>query len=59
LVFLRLNRIEPAPDGAEWEELTLDVAASRLDRDATTARLRRLLPKPEAKKSAKRPKRKR
>lgn len=45
LVILRLNGIEPAPDGPEWEQLTLDVAASRLDRDATTARLRALLPK--------------
>ncbi len=43
LVFLRLNGIEPAPDSDAWEELTLDVAASRLDRDATTVRLRALL----------------
>ena len=43
LVFLRLNGIEPQPDGQEWEELTLDVAASRLDRDETTKRLRLLL----------------
>jgi len=28
-----------------WEALTLDVAASRLDRKQTTARLRQLLPK--------------
>jgi len=52
LVFLRLNNIDAAPDGPEWEQLTLDVAASRLDRDATTARLRELLPgtkKPRAK----------
>jgi len=59
LVFLRLNGLAPAPDGPEWEQLTLDVAASRLDRDATTARLRGLLPDEEAKKQAKRPKRKR
>jgi len=45
LVFLRLNGIEPKPDGAEWEELTLAVAASVLDRDETTKRLRKLLPK--------------
>ena len=45
LVFLRLNGIEPRPDAAEWEELTLAVAASVLDRDETTARLRKLLPK--------------
>jgi death-on-curing protein len=43
LAFLRLNGIEPAPDGPEWEALTLDVAASRLDREQTTKRLRKLL----------------
>ena len=32
LVFLRLNGLEPVPDGPEWEELTFAVAASRLDR---------------------------
>ena len=45
IVFLRLNGIEPEPDAPEWAELTLAVAASVLDRDATTARLRKLLPK--------------
>jgi len=45
IVFLRLNRIEPRADGPEWEELTLALAASEIDRDETTARLRRLLPK--------------
>jgi len=45
LVFLRLNRIEPQPDGPEWEELTLAVAASELDREQTTARLRKLVRK--------------
>ena len=45
VVFLRLNGIEPKADGPEWEELTLSVAASVLDRDETTARLRKLLPK--------------
>ena len=45
LVFLRLNGIEPAPDGPEWEELTLDVAAGRLDREQTAKRLRLLLRK--------------
>lgn len=44
LVFLRLNGMEPSPDSPEWEQLTLDVAASKLDRDATTERLRALLP---------------
>ena len=43
LVFLRLNEIEPEKDGPEWEQLTLDVASSALDRDETTARLRTLL----------------
>ncbi len=43
IVFLRLNGIEPAPDRLQWEELMLDVAASKLDRDATTRRLRKLL----------------
>jgi death-on-curing protein len=45
IVFLRLNGIEPKSDGPEWEELTLAVASSALDRDETTARLRKLLPK--------------
>lgn len=43
LVFLKLNGIATAPDGPEWESLTLDVAASRIDREETTARLRGLL----------------
>ena len=43
IVFLRLNGITPAPDGDEWEYLVLDVAASKLDREATTKRLRKLL----------------
>lgn len=48
LVFLDANGLLPDPDlpGREiddWEALVLDVAASRLDRDATTARLRALL----------------
>lgn len=45
LVFLAANGIlipRQLPVDA-WEQLTLDVAASRLDRDATTARLRELL----------------
>jgi death-on-curing protein len=45
LVFLRLNGIEPQADGPDWEKLTLDVAASHLDRAQTTERLRKLLPK--------------
>ncbi len=43
LVFLRLNGCSPRSDGPHWEELTLDVAASRIDRDQTTARLRSLI----------------
>ena len=46
--FLRLNRIEPMADGPEWEELTLDVAASAIDRTEAAARLRKLLPKSRA-----------
>jgi hypothetical protein len=47
-VFLRCNGVVDTPprSAAEfdaWEALVLDVAASRLDRDATTARLRDLL----------------
>ena len=45
LVFLRLNGLEPKADGPEWEELTLAVAASEIDREEATARLRHLLPK--------------
>lgn len=47
IVFLRLNGIEPMADGPEWEELTMAVAASAMDRDETTRRIRKLLP-PEA-----------
>ena len=43
LVFLRLNGIEPSPDGPEWEALTLAVASSEIDRFETTKRLRRLV----------------
>ena len=43
IVFLRLNGIEPSPDHPDWESLVLDVAASRLDRDATTGRFRALV----------------
>jgi prophage maintenance system killer protein len=44
IVFLRLNNIEPSADGAEWEELTLAVATSAIDRDEATKRLRKLVP---------------
>lgn len=48
LVFLRENHVIDHPprtsaDLDSWELLVLDVAASRLDRDQTTARLRTLL----------------
>jgi death-on-curing protein len=43
LVFLRLNGVEPHKDGPEWEALTLAVAAGELNRDETTARLRKLV----------------
>jgi death on curing protein len=42
LVFLRLNGIEPTPDGPEWEELTLGVASGDSDRQQATKRLRNL-----------------
>jgi len=45
IVFLRLNGIEPKTDTPEWEELTLAVATSGIDRDEATKRLRKLLPK--------------
>ena len=45
LVFLRLNGMEPKPDGPEWEELTLGVASSELDRPQATIRLRKLVKK--------------
>ncbi len=45
IVFLRLNEIEPKADGQAWEELTLAIAASMIDRDEATKRLRKLLPK--------------
>ena len=41
VVFLRLNGLEPKTDGPEWEELTLAVAASEIDRDEATRRLRK------------------
>ena len=43
IVFLRLNGIETALDSAEWERFVLDVASSKIDRDETTRRLRKLL----------------
>jgi death-on-curing protein len=43
LVFLRLNGVETKPDGPEWEQLVLDVAASRINREETTKRLGKVL----------------
>ena len=43
LVFLRANGVGTAPDSPGWEQLVLGVAASRLDRDGTTSRLRTLV----------------
>jgi death-on-curing protein len=43
LVFLRLNAVQPRPDGAEWAELVLAIAAGSLDREQATIRLRELL----------------
>ena len=43
LVFLRLNGIEPMPDGEDWENLTLAVAAGVIGRDEVAKKLRKLL----------------
>lgn len=45
LVFLQSNALLPEEtlDTEAWELLVLDVAGSRLDRERTTARLRKLL----------------
>ncbi len=45
IVFLRINEIETLPDSADWERLMLDVASSKINRDETTRRLRKLLKK--------------
>lgn len=45
LVFLRLNGIDPKADGPAWEEMTLAVAASAIDRQETTKLLRKLIPR--------------
>jgi prophage maintenance system killer protein len=45
IVFLRVNGIETLPDSGEWEKLMLDVASSKINRDETTRRLRKLLKK--------------
>jgi len=43
LVFLQLNGYTLAPDGEDWENLTLAVAAGVLSRDEVTAKLRKLV----------------
>jgi death on curing protein len=43
IVFLRLNSVGVVPDSEKWEALILDVAASRVDRDAATQRLKALV----------------
>lgn len=51
LTFLALNglwKIDRLPVD-EWEQLVLDVAASRIDRDGTTRRLKALVKKPRKK----------
>jgi death-on-curing protein len=45
IVFMRLNELEPAADGPEWQELTLGVASGALDREQATKRLRKLVKK--------------
>jgi hypothetical protein len=41
IVFLRLNGFDPVADSEKWEELILDVASSKIDREQTTRRLRK------------------
>ncbi len=41
IVFRRLNRFNPAADSSEWEQVILDAAASKIDREQTTRRLRK------------------
>ena len=43
IVFLKLNGMAPPPDDQRWEDLTMDLAAGHLDREATTSRLRQIL----------------
>jgi len=45
IVFLRVNEFDPAADSEKWEELVLDVASSKIDREQTTRRLRKLVRK--------------
>ena len=43
IVFLRLNDVEPQPDGPSWEDLTMAIAANQIDREQATERLRNLI----------------
>ncbi|MDR1144974.1 MAG: type II toxin-antitoxin system death-on-curing family toxin [Verrucomicrobiales bacterium] len=43
LVFLRLNGLTPAPDREDWKTLTMGVAASVIDREELTGRLRKMV----------------
>jgi death on curing protein len=45
IVFLRLNGFNPAADSEKWEELILDVASSKIDREQSTRQLRKLVRK--------------
>jgi death-on-curing protein len=56
LVFLAENQLlrEEILSLDEWEELVLDVAAGRIDRATTTARLRKLVRMPKPKRKGKR-----
>jgi death on curing protein len=45
IVFLRLNGFDPAADGDDWDQLVLDVASGKIDREQTTRRLRKLVRK--------------
>ncbi len=42
IVFLRLNGVEPKPDGPAWEKLVLAIVSGSLDREQATLRLREL-----------------
>lgn len=56
LTFLALSGLWPVEKLPvdDWEQFVLDVAGSRLDRDATTKRLRALIKRPRRKPSRKR-----
>jgi death-on-curing protein len=43
LAFLKLNGATPSPDQPAWEQLTLDVASGKINRDKTVVRLRKFV----------------